>query len=58
MEEFNFPQEAHHRALGDAKTTARVFLKALDNLPAEIKTAEDLIDFSKPLKKKRKKANS
>ena len=45
MEEFNFPQEVHHRALGDAKTTARVFLKALENLPAEIKTAEDLIDF-------------
>jgi DNA polymerase-3 subunit epsilon len=50
MEELHLPEETHHRALGDAKTTARVFLKCLENLPEEIVSAEDLIEFAKPLK--------
>ena len=54
-EELNLPFEESHRALGDAKTTARVFLKALENLPKEIKTAEDLIEFA-PARNKSKKA--
>jgi len=54
MQELNLPEEVHHRALGDAKTTARVFLKSLENLPKEIKTAEDLIEFAKPRKNKNK----
>ncbi|MEO1927877.1 MAG: 3'-5' exonuclease [Nautiliaceae bacterium] len=55
MEELDLPQEVHHRALGDAKTTARIFLMALDNLPKEIQTGEDLIEFAKPSKKKKAK---
>lgn len=37
----------HHRALSDAITTAKLFLKSLDLLPEEAKTVEDLILFSK-----------
>jgi DNA polymerase-3 subunit epsilon len=55
MEELNLPEETHHRALGDAKTTARVFLKSLQNLPENIISAEDLIEFAKPTKNKNKK---
>ncbi len=51
-EELNLPFEESHRALGDAKTTARVFLKALENLPESIKTTEDLIAFAPPTKNK------
>jgi len=54
-EELNLPQEVDHRALGDARTTARVFLKALKNLPEDIVTAEDLIEFGAPKKNKCKK---
>jgi DNA polymerase-3 subunit epsilon len=55
MEELELPQERHHRALGDAKTTARIFLMSLEKLPPEIVTAEDLIDFAAPTKNKCKK---
>ena len=51
-EELNLPFEESHRALGDAKTTARVFLKAFENLPENIKTTEDLIEFAPPTKNK------
>ena len=54
MEELSLPKEIHHRALGDAKTTARVFLLSLQNLSKEIKTAEDLIKFATPTKQKKK----
>ena len=37
----------HHRALSDAITTAHLFNLALENMPLEVKTAEDLIQFSK-----------
>ncbi len=57
MEELNLPQEIHHRALGDAKTTARIFLMCLENLPKEIVTAEDLIEFAAPTRNKCKKKN-
>ena len=53
MQELSLPKEIHHRALGDAKTTTRIFLLSLQNLPEEIKTAEDLIEFAKPFKKKK-----
>ena len=55
MEELKLPEETHHRALGDAKTTARIFLMCLKNLPENIKTAEDLIEFAAPSKNKCKK---
>ncbi len=51
-EELKLPFEESHRALGDAKSTARVFLKALENLPEEIKSTEDLIEFAPPTKNK------
>ena len=51
-EGLNLPEEVDHRALGDARTTSRVFLKALDNLPDDIVSAEDLIEFAKPSKNK------
>ena len=51
-EELNLPNEIDHRALGDARTTARVFLKSLKNLPEDIITTEDLISFAAPKKKK------
>ena len=55
MEELKLPEETHHRALGDAKTTARIFLMCLENLPDNIVTAEDLIEFAAPTKNKCKK---
>jgi len=55
MEELKLPEETHHRALGDAKTTARIFLMCLENLPKEIVTTEDLIEFGAPTKNKCKK---
>jgi len=58
MEEFKLPEETHHRALGDAKTTARIFLMCLKNLPENIVTAEDLIEFAAPTKNKCKKKKS
>jgi DNA polymerase-3 subunit epsilon len=57
-EELNLPEEVDHRALGDARTTARVFLKALKNLPKDIISAEDLISFAAPRKNKNKKKSN
>jgi len=47
--------ENHHRALCDAKATAQVFFKALEKLPEEVQTVEDLIAFTKPQNQKKKK---
>ena len=47
--------EHHHRALYDAKATAQVFFKALENLPEDVQTIEQLIDFTKPQNQKKKK---
>jgi len=54
-EELNLPPEIDHRALGDARTAMRVFFKALKNLPENIITVEDLIEFAAPKKNKCKK---
>lgn len=51
-------EEGRHRALADAKSAAHIFLAALDNVPPEVCTAEDLIYFSKPNPKKRKAKSS
>jgi DNA polymerase-3 subunit epsilon len=51
-EELNLPQEVDHRALSDARSAKEVFLKSIKNLPSEIVTAEDLIEFAKPNKNK------
>jgi len=41
----------HHRALSDAITTTRLFLKSLKLLPEEVRTVEELILFSKQAKR-------
>jgi DNA polymerase-3 subunit epsilon len=48
-------EDGRHRALSDAKSAAHVFLTALESLPEEVCTTEDLIRFSRPQPKKRKK---
>lgn len=45
----------HHRALSDAKSAAHIFCKSLESLPDDVCTAEDLISFSRPNPKARKK---
>ncbi len=57
-EELNLPKEIDHRALSDALTTARLFLIGVKNLPDNIITTEDLIEFAKPNKSKKKKKKS
>ncbi len=41
---------AHHRALSDAIAAAEIFKYSLQKLPSEVKTTEDLIEFSKSAK--------
>lgn len=43
----NIDVEHQHRAMYDAKSTMEVFYNSLSNLPANVKTTEDLIKFSK-----------
>ncbi|MFW9627446.1 MAG: 3'-5' exonuclease [Sulfurospirillum sp.] len=47
--------ENHHRALYDAKATAQVFFKALENIPEEVQSVEQLIAFTKPQNQRKKK---
>ena len=54
-EHLGIPFENHHRALCDAGATKSIFLKALENLPPEVETVEQLIAFTKPLQMKKKK---
>jgi DNA polymerase-3 subunit epsilon len=44
------PNATHHRAMSDVLTTYKLFIKSLENLPDEVKTVEDLINFSKNAK--------
>ena len=41
------PNATHHRAMSDVLTTYGLFLLSLENLDEDIKTVEDLINFSK-----------
>jgi DNA polymerase-3 subunit epsilon len=41
----------HHRALSDAITTAKLFKRTLKHVPDEIRSAEQLIQFSKQAKR-------
>jgi len=54
-EELGLENESHHRALSDAKATAKLFTIVLDRLPPEVITVEDLIAFSKQNQKKKQK---
>ena len=62
-------EATHHRALSDAVTTAQLFIKCLSLIDQNVKTVEDLINFSKnekrlkrpkfdPLKKEEESGNS
>ena len=55
MEHLGIVFENHHRALFDAKATAIVFNKALENVPEEIHYVEELIAFTKPQNQRKKK---
>lgn len=46
-----YNEATHHRALSDAITTAKLFKHTLQYVPAEIRTAEALIRFSKEAKR-------
>ena len=54
-EHLGIPFENHHRALCDAEATKSILLKALENLPPEVETVEQLIAFTKPSQMKKKK---
>ena len=45
------PNAQHHRAMSDVLTTYGLFLLSLENLDENIKTVEDLIQFSKEAKR-------
>ncbi|MBD3840654.1 MAG: 3'-5' exonuclease [Campylobacterales bacterium] len=46
-EQFQIDIPNHHRALSDALSTTEIFKICLGNLPGNIKTTEQLIDFAK-----------
>ncbi len=54
-EQLNLENDAHHRALSDAKATAKLLQIILSKLPKDVETVEELILFSKRNKKKRKR---
>jgi len=45
----------HHRAYADALSALRIFEISLQNIPENVKSTEDLIEFSNSPKRKRKK---
>ncbi len=45
------PQATHHRAMSDVITTYKLFVKTLEALPKDIRTVEELIEFSKSAKR-------
>jgi DNA polymerase-3 subunit epsilon len=54
-EELGIDIDNHHRAYADALSALKIFEISLKNIPSKIKTTEDLIEFSNPPKRKRKK---
>ncbi len=55
MEFFDVSFGEQHRALVDAKMADFVFKQCLSTLPDEIETTEELIEFSRPPKKRKRK---
>ncbi len=55
MEFFDVSFGEQHRALVDARMADYVFKQCLSCLPQEIETTEELIEFSRPKKRKKKK---
>ncbi len=60
IEHLNIDTPTHHRAHADALSSLQIFEKSLQNLPSDIKTAEDLLLFARPnrVKKKKKKTST
>jgi DNA polymerase-3 subunit epsilon len=54
-EHLGLQNDAHHRALSDAKATAKLLNIILEKLPEDVETVEELILFSKRNKKKRRR---
>ena len=48
----------HHRAYADALSALKIFEISLKNVPDEVKTTEDLIEFANPPKRKRRKSTN
>ena len=46
-----YKDATHHRALSDAMTTAKLFKHTIRSIPAEVRTIEELIGFSKTAKR-------
>ncbi len=46
-----YKEATHHRALSDAVTAAKLFKRVMKFMPEEVKTAEDMIRFSKEAKR-------
>ena len=49
-----YKEATHHRALSDAMTTAKLLKRTLPLIPKTIRTAEELIAFSKEAKRLKK----
>lgn len=49
-EKLNLNMESHHRAYSDALTASKILLKSFESIPKSIKTADELIRFSKSSK--------
>ena len=56
-EYLNIDTGEHHRAYADALGALKIFEISLKNVPSEIKTTEELIEFSNSPKRKRRKAS-
>ena len=56
-EKFDLGLESHHRAYDDAYATSKILLKSFEKLPNYVKTADDLVKFSKSSKKERKESS-
>jgi DNA polymerase-3 subunit epsilon len=50
-ETLHLQNDARHRALGDAKATAKLLGMIIQRLPDKVRTVEDLIEFAKHGKK-------
>ncbi len=50
--------EVHHRAFSDALTTSKLLDIAFENLPAEVKTTDELLRFSVSSRRERSKNNN
>jgi DNA polymerase-3 subunit epsilon len=53
-ETLNIPMQSHHRAYSDALCSWQIMKYSLKNLPPYVKSADDLVLFSKSSKKERK----